>query len=257
MARVINLKWGSDQQFVYEEEMEGQWYTVPGPAPIQATVVPGGIFPRRGLYMVPPAEVARLTALTAASERSLEALREKQTRNPPVPIGGEKIAPGAGQIHAVDYAPAAPPKPPYTAPPPRVTGAIPRQSKLELTPAAMGALRALEAEREKQITQYISTPLGYVWQQSKKLPDVLTKIPIPRPPPSPGVIEEMFPRIRVPEAFAAAPQPPEPVRIFKGWLQVEARPRINVWEDAAGNEVEGYRDVSGVFGQVFPQQPEY
>lgn len=230
MARVIAMRFGHSVDFETIEEEEPNIYTFPTPTEVVRER------PLRAGERAAQQTVEYITDWLDTLS-NIGGTRRAEAKLPPprpavAPIVPQFISPG--------------PVPPRVAAPGRP------QPKLELTPAAVGALRALETEREKQIKAYVSTPIGYVWQFDKKIPDHLTKIPIPRPPPSPGLIEEMFPRVRLPEAFAPAPQPPEPVRIFKGWLQVEGQPRINVWEDFAGNEVEGYRGEAGQFGEVFP-----
>jgi hypothetical protein len=110
----------------------------------------------------------------------------------------------------------------------------------------------LEAEREKQIKTYLSQPIGYVWQQNKKLPDHLSKIPIPRPVPTPGALEQMFPRITVPEQFRTVEDAPAPQAIYGGYIQTEDGRRLNLWTDSRDNPIDYLRGLKGEFGETVP-----
>lgn len=228
MPRVINLVRRSEGEFVYQEEVEpGQWITVAHVPQAAVTAEK----PRQLFGITGEAVVGFLTDIGAFFRSD--------------PFRAE-----AGQLRPPAVAPPAPvaelPEPPRRL----VQGPLPPHQPVGVTPEQITRLAVETKIREQQIKNYLATPLSYVWQESKQLPGTLLRVPIKRPMPPPGEIEALFPLPTIPTPEQLAGFGPEPVRIFKGWLQVEGQPRINVWEDARGNEVQGYRETPGEFGQV-------
>lgn len=228
MARVINFIRRSEAEFVVEEEIEpGQWLGVGRIGPAVRELAPR-ILGAFGL--LDPIAAAR--ALGSIFER-------KQLRV------------GVTELPALGAPPAGPLFEP-AAPPPRaiVQGPLPARRSLGVTPEQITRLVTETKIREQQIKNYLATPLGWVFQESKQLPGTVVRVPVRRPTPPAREIEELFPLPTIPTAQELAGFGPAPVRVFKGWLQVEGQPRINVWEDFQGNEVQGFREVPGEFGQV-------
>lgn len=235
MARVINLVRRSEGEFVIEEEVApGQW--------ISATHVPQA-------------------AITAEKPRQLLGIGTKELSTFFSDVG-RFFKPEPWRTLATQL------RPPLVAPfvtraeflpptMPLVQGRLPTQAPLGVTPEQITRLVTETKIREAQIKNYLNTPIGFVFQESKKLPGVVTQVPIKRPTPPPGEIEALFPLPTIPTASEIAGFGPAPVRVFKGFIELgESGPlgpkgkRVNLWEDFAGNEVEGFRQQPGEFGQV-------
>lgn len=107
--------------------------------------------------------------------------------------------------------------------------------------AAQQLYQAKVEERKRAIAKYPSTPIGYVWQFSKKLPDYLTKIPIPRPAPSSAEILARFPEIQRPipaalEPVYEVPPPPKSTKVYRGEFTYPDGRIQQLWEDVTGKQ---------------------
>lgn len=228
MAKVINLVRRSEVEFILEEEVTpGQWISVAHvPQAAVTTEKP------RQLFGVRTEAIGEFLSNIGAFFKP-DPIRVAATQLRPPGVG-----PPGPLIEFVE-----PPRAPVLERPAA-------QRKIAVTPEQLTRLAVETKIREQQIKNYLATPLGFVFQESKKFPGVVTQVPIERPTPPPGEIEALFPRPTLPISQELAGLGPTPARVFKGFVQVEGGRRLNLWEDFAGNEVEGFRDQPGEFGQV-------
>lgn len=228
MARVLNLVRRSEGEFIYEEEIQ----------------------PNLWIRSTPPAEVARRTVEVRRSEASLAALRDLQARRPAPKLGGGGAPPGVAEFYDVSFVTEPGPEPPAAPLPERVAAPAVQPAKLTVSPEQITRLVTETGIRKQQIKNFLAQPIGYVWQQSNKLPDHLVRVPIKRPTPTMAEIEQRFPAPSLPldPTLITAP---ESQPIFRGFIQVEGGRRLNLWEDFRGNEIEGRREIVGAFESEF------
>lgn len=228
MARVINLVRRSEAEWVYEQEVNpGQWMTT-----AEVPVTPAT--PEKPVQQTGPQGPFPTLLDWARSFFRGEALRISPTQLRPPGVGP------AGPL----FEPSPPPVPPP------VQGPLPFQPPLGVTPAQLVRLATEMKIRDQQIKNYLASPIGWVWQKSKELPGTLVQVPVKRPLPPPGEIEALFPLPTYPTPQQLAGFGPAPVRVYKGSITTPEGTVLNLWEDFSGNEVRGYREEAGQFGQV-------
>lgn len=228
MAKVINLVRRSEGEFIYEEEIR----------------------PNLWIRATPPADVARMTVDVRRSDASLARLRELQRLGPARTVGGGGVPPGVTEFYDVSFVAQEGPEPEPAPPPARVAAPAVQPAQLTVTPEQITRLVTETKIREAQIKNFLATPIAFVWQESKKLPGRLEKVPVKRPAPTMAEIEQRFPT----PSLALDPTlitPPESQPIFRGFIQVEGGRRLSLWEDFRGNEIEGRREIAGTFESEF------